>query len=70
MNDGLSEWAKLRTKTIEMINSMSEAIHRRTATHSRYGELNTSRMLDIMANHDLQHLEQMKRTLSQVSEKK
>jgi hypothetical protein len=69
INDGLSEWALLRAKTIEMIKSMDEAIHHRTAMHSRYGELNTSRMLDIMANHDLQHLEQMKRTISQVTGK-
>lgn len=70
INDGLNKWSTLRAKTLEMICAMDETIHHRRAHHPRYGEMDMSRILDIMANHDMQHLEQMKRTLAQVSSKK
>lgn len=67
MIDGLHEWGELRTRTFKMINEMDDTLLSRIAVHPRYGDVAISRILDIMANHDLQHLEQMKRVLSQVS---
>ena len=65
--DGLKEWGELRQKTYEIGKGFSEDVLHRTAIHSRYGEMAIFRMFDIMVNHDLQHLEQMKRTLKQVT---
>ncbi|HET9136814.1 MAG TPA: DinB family protein [Candidatus Kapabacteria bacterium] len=67
ITDGLHEWGELRTRTFKMINEMDDTLLSRIAVHPRYGDVAISRILDIMANHDLQHLEQMKRTLSQVT---
>lgn len=63
---GLVEWAQLREKTFDIAKAMPEETLRRVALHPRYGEMTTSRMLDIIANHDLQHLDQMKRTLKRI----
>ena len=64
---GMSEWTALREKTYTLAQSMPEELLHKIASHPRYGEMIIFRMFDIMANHDLQHLEQMKRTLKQVS---
>ena len=64
---GMAEWARLREKTYTVAKSMPEELLHKVAIHPRYGEMIIFRMFDIMANHDLQHLEQMKRTLKQVS---
>lgn len=67
MGDALTEWATLRAQTIEMVKAMDDTFASRVAVHPRYGDMTVSRALDVMANHDLQHLEQMKRTVSSVS---
>lgn len=63
----LADWTLLREQTYAMAKNFSEETLHRVAIHPRYGEMVIFRMFDIMANHDLQHLEQMKRTLEQVS---
>jgi hypothetical protein len=65
--DGLRDWTELRQKTFEIARTLPEEVLHRTAVHSRYGEMVIFRMFDIMANHDLQHLEQLKRTLKLVT---
>lgn len=67
LGDGLREWTELRQKTYEIARSFTEDELHRVALHPHYGEMVIFRMFDIMVNHDLQHLEQMKRTLKQVS---
>ena len=69
ITEGLSMWKTLRAKTLEMIRHMDEVVLSRSAEHPRYGAMGVSRALDIIANHDLQHLEQMKRTVSEVNTK-
>jgi uncharacterized damage-inducible protein DinB len=63
---GLRQWQELRSMTYEIVKNMPDEVLHRTAMHPRYGEMNVFRMFDIIANHDLQHLEQMKRTLNAV----
>ncbi len=65
--EGIMEWQHSRNDTLELINSLSEEDMLRKGIHSSFGELDVYRILDIMADHDLQHLSQMKRTFSQVS---
>ncbi len=61
--EGIMEWQKSREETLELITSLSDEDISRIGVHSRYGEMNVYRILDIMADHDLQHLRQMERTL-------
>lgn len=65
--EGLRLWSELRQKTYEIAKHFTEEELHRLGLHPRYGEMVIFRMFDIMANHDLQHLEQMKRTLKQVT---
>lgn len=67
LDAALADWTALREETYGMAKNFSEDVLHRVAIHPRYGEMVIFRMFDIMANHDLQHLEQMKRTLKQVS---
>lgn len=65
-NEGIKEWKAAREETIDLIDAMSEEQRLIIGTHSRYGEIDMYRILDIMAEHDLQHLRQMERTLKQI----
>jgi len=67
LTDGLMDWTTLRQETYKIAQAMPEEVLHRVALHPHYGEMPIFRMFDIMANHDLQHLEQMKRTLKQVT---
>ncbi len=64
--EGIEEWKSAREETIDLIDAMSDAQLHIVGIHSRYGEMDTFRILDIMAEHDLQHLRQMERTLKQI----
>ncbi len=59
---GIQQWEAARAETIKMIDAMTEEERNLVGVHSRYGEMNVHRIIAIMTNHDLQHLEQMKRT--------
>jgi hypothetical protein len=63
---GISDWKAAREKTINLVGAMSDEELLLVGIHSRYGEMDTFRILDIMAGHDLQHLRQMERTLGLV----
>ncbi len=69
LEEGLSEWQKLRTKTIEFLHSLGEEATNLKGVHQRYGPMDIPRILDIMTNHDLQHLEQLKRTYIAVKDR-
>jgi uncharacterized damage-inducible protein DinB len=64
---GISKWKVARTETIKLIDSMSDDELHLVGIHSRYGEIDTFRILDIMTDHDLQHLRQLERTLKLVT---
>lgn len=64
--EGIMEWQKSREDTIALVKELSESDFSRKGTHSYFGEMNIYRILDIMADHDLQHLRQMERTLEAV----
>jgi uncharacterized damage-inducible protein DinB len=62
-DEGIAKWKAAREETIKRIDSMTGDQLHIIGVHSRYGEMDTLRILDIMAEHDLQHLRQMERTL-------
>ena len=64
--DGIQQWETARGETIKIIDAMTDDEKNLVGVHSRYGEMNVHRIIEIMTNHDLQHLEQMKRTLANV----
>ncbi len=66
-HEGITDWKESREDTIDLVSAMSDEELSRKGVHSRYGEMDVYRILDIMAEHDLQHLRQMERTLRQVS---
>ena len=64
---GIEQLMDARNDTVDLIDAMSESERRIVGIHSKYGEMDTHRIVETMQNHDLQHLEQLKRTLQLVS---
>ncbi len=56
-----------RNDTVDLIDAMSESERLIVGIHPKYGEMDTHKIVETMRNHDLTHLEQLKRTLTQVS---
>jgi len=65
-DEGIEDLKSDRQDTIDLIDVMTEDERHIVGIHSRYGEIDTHRIMDIMADHDLQHLRQMERTLGLV----
>jgi hypothetical protein len=64
--EGIIEWQKSREDMRHLLSGLSDDALVRTGIHSRYGEINVYRIMDIIAEHDLTHLRQMERTLGKV----
>ncbi len=64
--EGIVKWKTAREKTIQLVSSMNDEQAHLVGIHSRYGEMDTPRILDIIADHDVQHLRQLERTVNQV----
>ncbi|MDP4229519.1 MAG: DinB family protein [Bacteroidota bacterium] len=65
--EGIAKWKAARKQTIALVSGMTPEQSMLKGIHSRYGEMDTARILDTMADHDMQHLRQMERTLATVS---
>jgi uncharacterized damage-inducible protein DinB len=65
-HEGISRWKNARMETIRLVEAMTGNELTKKAVHSRYGEMDINRILDIMADHDIQHLRQMERTLKKI----
>jgi uncharacterized damage-inducible protein DinB len=63
---GLRELAMSRAETTRIIAAMTTDELLLTGIHSKYGEMNTIKILEIMEGHDRQHATQLDRTLSQI----
>jgi uncharacterized damage-inducible protein DinB len=66
---GIEEWFEAREETIDLIEEMSESERRIAGSHPKFGEIDTHAIVQIMLDHDKQHLAQLKRTLRQVENK-
>jgi uncharacterized damage-inducible protein DinB len=69
-DDGIPELVHARNETHALIRSMKPREFEITGTHSKYGEMNTFKILEILADHDHTHAAQLERTLAQVSQTK
>ncbi|GEM_PF-2688943 len=64
--EGIEELKVARQETSKLVRSMKPRELELTGTHSKYGPMNTYKMLSTMSEHDHTHLAQLKRTLLQV----
>ncbi len=67
---GIPELTKARKETHDLIRTMKPREFELTGTHSKYGEMNTYKILETMTEHDHTHAAQLKRTLFEVTQAK
>jgi hypothetical protein len=63
---GLRELAMSRAETTRLIAAMTNDELMLSGIHSKYGEMNTIKILEIMEGHDRQHAAQLERTLAEI----
>jgi uncharacterized damage-inducible protein DinB len=68
--DGISELRNARNETHDHVRSMKPNEFERLGVHSKYGEMNTFKILEIIEGHDRTHAAQLERTLTQVLQAK
>jgi uncharacterized damage-inducible protein DinB len=68
--DGISELANARNDTHRLIQNMKPREFEIAGIHSKYGEMNTFKILEIMEGHDRTHAAQLERTLTQILQAK
>ncbi len=66
--NGISELTSARTETHVLIQSMMPREFELTGVHSKYGEMDTYKILETMEDHDHTHAAQLHRTLAQVTQ--
>jgi hypothetical protein len=69
-DEGIPELMRARNETHTLIRSMKPREFEITGTHSKYGEMNTFKILETLTDHDHTHAAQLERTLAQVSQTK
>jgi uncharacterized damage-inducible protein DinB len=66
-DEGIPELRQARNETHALIRSMKPREFEITGTHSKYGPMNTFKILETLAEHDHTHAAQLERTLMQVT---
>ncbi len=69
-DEGIPELIRARTETHELIRSMKPHEFEIAGIHSKYGEMNTYKILETLEGHDRNHAAQLERTLTQVTQAK
>ena len=64
--EGIDALKTARLESIELVESMSNEQLQLKGIHSRYGEMNILRILEIMEGHDRTHAAQIERTMCSV----
>jgi uncharacterized damage-inducible protein DinB len=67
---GISELADARVETHRLIRNMKPREFEIAGIHSKYGAMNTFKILETMKDHDHNHAVQLERTLTQVMQAK
>lgn len=68
LDAGLVQLASARDNTLVMLRGLSEGEFELSGMHTKYGEMNIDRILEIMMNHDHQHAAQLARTEFELGE--
>lgn len=64
LKDTLARWRALRDHTVRLLESLEDPEWRRTGVHSTRGELTLRQLVSLLADHDRQHLDQLRRALA------
>ena len=62
--DSLARWRTVRDSTLRILDSLDEDEWKLSGLHAEFGELTVARIAGRMANHDRDHLNQIRRGLS------
>lgn len=66
LKDTVARWRLTREHTVRLLESLEDAEWRRTGVHSTRGELSMRQLVTLMADHDRQHLDQLRRAVAGV----
>jgi uncharacterized damage-inducible protein DinB len=66
-DEGIPELTRARAETHTLIRNMKPREFEITGTHSKYGPMNTFKILETLTDHDHTHAAQLERTLLQVT---
>lgn len=66
LKDTLARWRVAREHTVRLLESLEDAEWRRTGVHSTRGEVSMRQLVTLMADHDRQHLDQLRRAVAGV----
>lgn len=64
VKDALARWRLVREHTVRLLESLEDAEWRRAGVHSARGELSMRQLVTLLADHDRQHLDQLRRALA------
>lgn len=64
LKDTLARWRANREHTIRLLESLEDAEWRRAGVHPVRGEMTMRQLLALLAEHDRQHLDQLRRAVS------
>lgn len=64
LKDTLARWRLQREHIVRMLETLEEPEWRRTGVHSQRGEMTVRQMVQLMAEHDRGHLDQLRRSVS------
>lgn len=68
LTDSLREWDSSRKQLLDTVRTMPESIWSRTATHSTRGTQTLLELLQVMLEHDHDHLRDVQRALTKFAE--
>ena len=60
----LARWRILRDQNVKLLESLEEDEWKLTGVHAERGELSVTQMADLLAKHDTDHLDQIRRGLA------
>ena len=60
----LARWRVLRDQNVKLLESLEEDEWKLTGVHAERGELSVTQMADVLAKHDTEHLDQIRRGLA------
>jgi hypothetical protein len=64
VKDTLARWRVAREHTVRVLESLEDAEWRRTGVHQTRGELTLRQVAALLAEHDRQHLDQLRKALA------
>jgi hypothetical protein len=64
VKDTLARWRLLREHSVRVLETLEDAEWRRSGVHGQRGELTVRQVATLLADHDRQHLDQLRRAVA------